>query len=111
MPIYEYECDTCGIIFEKRQGFHDEPVADCPNGHSKTHRLIVAPAIVFKGSGFYINDSKSDKSSVSGSAKSDDKKESSSSDSSSSNGKSGSDSTNSETKSEAKKESKSTSSD
>jgi len=58
MPIYEYECLTCGEKFEKRQSFSDEPKADCPNGHSKTRRLIAAPAIVFKGSGFYVNDSK-----------------------------------------------------
>ncbi len=58
MPIYEYECLTCGEKFEKRQSFSDEPKADCPNGHSRTRRLIAAPAIVFKGSGFYVNDSK-----------------------------------------------------
>ena len=58
MPIYEYECLTCGLKFEKRQSFSDEPVADCPNGHSDTRRLIAAPAIVFKGSGFYVTDSK-----------------------------------------------------
>ncbi len=66
MPIYEYECQTCGLTFEKRQGFSDEPIAGCPNGHSDTQRLIAAPAIVFKGSGFYINDSKSDKKSTNG---------------------------------------------
>jgi len=58
MPIYEYECLTCGTRFEKRQSFSDEPQADCPNGHSDTRRLIATPAIVFKGSGFYVNDSK-----------------------------------------------------
>ncbi len=58
MPIYEYECLTCGITFEKRQSFSDEPKADCPNGHANTRRLIAAPAIVFKGSGFYVNDSR-----------------------------------------------------
>jgi putative FmdB family regulatory protein len=58
MPIYEYECLTCGVTFEKRQSFSDVPKADCPNGHSETRRLLAAPAIVFKGSGFYINDSK-----------------------------------------------------
>jgi putative FmdB family regulatory protein len=68
MPIYQYECLTCGTNFEKRQGFHDEPVADCPQGHGDTRRLIAAPAIVFKGSGFYINDSKSKNSSSNGSA-------------------------------------------
>ena len=63
MPIYEYECLACGTTFEKRQSFNDEAKADCPNGHKKTRRLIAAPAIVFKGSGFYINDSKAKKSS------------------------------------------------
>ncbi len=67
MPIYEYECLTCGATFEKRQSFSDAPIADCPNGHNDTRRLLSAPAIVFKGSGFYINDSKSSKSSVNGS--------------------------------------------
>jgi putative FmdB family regulatory protein len=68
MPIYEYECLTCGVTFEKRQSFSDEPKADCPNGHAKTRRLLAAPAIVFKGSGFYINDSKASKSSINGSS-------------------------------------------
>ena len=58
MPIYEYECLTCGTTFEKRQSFSAEPVSDCPNGHGETRRLLSTPAIVFKGSGFYINDSK-----------------------------------------------------
>lgn len=68
MPIYEYECLTCGVTFEKRQSFSDEPKADCPNGHAQTRRLLAAPAIVFKGSGFYINDSKASKSSINGSS-------------------------------------------
>ncbi len=58
MPIYEYECLTCGIVFEKRQSFSDEPKAECPNGHQETRRLLAAPAIVFKGSGFYVTDNK-----------------------------------------------------
>lgn len=69
MPIYEYECLNCGTTFEKRQSFSDEPKADCPNGHPETKRLLAAPAIVFKGSGFYITDSKADKSSANGSSK------------------------------------------
>jgi len=69
MPIYEYECLTCGTTFEKRQSFSEEPQADCPNGHEETRRLLSAPAIVFKGSGFYINDSKSSNNGVSGSGK------------------------------------------
>ena len=71
MPIYEYECLTCGDVFEKRQGFNDEPKADCPQGHADTRRLVVAPAIVFKGSGFYINDSRqADKSKLNGNGQS-----------------------------------------
>jgi putative FmdB family regulatory protein len=69
MPIYEYECLTCGTTFEKRQSFSDESIADCPNGHPHTRRLLSAPAIVFKGSGFYINDSKGSKQSVNGTGK------------------------------------------
>lgn len=68
MPIYEYECLTCGDVFEKRQSFNDEPKANCPNGHTETRRLIAAPAIVFKGSGFYINDSRNGKSGTNGKA-------------------------------------------
>ena len=78
MPIYEYECLSCGVTFEKRQSFSDEPKADCPNGHPETRRLLAAPAIVFKGSGFYINDSKASKSSVNGASSKNDKTDSSS---------------------------------
>jgi putative FmdB family regulatory protein len=95
MPIYEYECLTCGNTFEKRQSFNEEPQADCPNGHEETRRLLSAPAIVFKGSGFYINDSKSGKNGISGSGK-----KSSDTKSESKTGKK------SETKSESKTESK-----
>lgn len=76
MPIYEYECLNCGVIFEKRQSFSDEPKADCPNGHAETRRLLAAPAIVFKGSGFYINDSKASKSSINGTSSKSEKSDS-----------------------------------
>ncbi len=56
MPIYEYKCAECGIHFDKLQRFGD-PVPDtCPNGHSQVHRLLSQPAIIFKGSGFYVTD-------------------------------------------------------
>ena len=100
MPIYEYECLTCGVIFEKRQSFNDEPKANCPNGHAETRRLLAAPAIVFKGSGIYINDSKSNsKSKANGSSKSE-KSESSSESKSDSKSESKSDSK-AETKSDS----------
>ncbi len=78
MPIYEYECLACGTTFEKRQSFKEDPIADCPNGHPETRRLLSTPAIVFKGSGFYINDSKSSKESTNGSSSKNGKSESSS---------------------------------
>jgi putative FmdB family regulatory protein len=63
MPIYEYHCATCGVIFEKRQSFSDPPVSkyvDCPHKHQgcNIRRLVSTPAIVFKGSGFYVTDSR-----------------------------------------------------
>jgi len=102
MPIYQYECSSCNTVFEKRQGFHDEPLAICPEGHNDVRRLIAMPAIVFKGSGFYINDSKGDKSSANGVSKDKESKEkdSPSEDKSGSNG--------SEKKTESKAESKTT---
>jgi putative FmdB family regulatory protein len=67
MPIYEYDCSTCGVIFEKRQSFSDPPLsayADCPNNHRgcNIRRLVSTPAIVFKGSGFYVTDNKTSNS-------------------------------------------------
>ncbi|MFN2167403.1 MAG: FmdB family zinc ribbon protein [Anaerolineae bacterium] len=59
MPIYEYECNTCGVHFERRQSFNDTRLPDCPNGHHGTHRVYSAPGIVFKGSGWYVTDSRS----------------------------------------------------
>ncbi|HEX9921371.1 MAG TPA: FmdB family zinc ribbon protein [Anaerolineae bacterium] len=63
MPIYEYGCSTCGVVFEKRQSFTDPPVevyANCPNNQvgCQISRLLSTPAIVFKGSGFYVTDNR-----------------------------------------------------
>lgn len=55
MPLYEYECPECGR-FEKIQKFSDRPLKKCPNGHAGVERLLSAPAIQFKGSGWYITD-------------------------------------------------------
>jgi putative FmdB family regulatory protein len=49
MPRYDYECDTCGTIFEVKHGFDDPAPATCPNGHPTVHRLISAPPRVLKG--------------------------------------------------------------
>jgi putative FmdB family regulatory protein len=58
MVTYEYVCDVCGMRFQVRQHLGDAPPATCPNGHTQIHRVFSPPTIVFKGSGFYVNDSK-----------------------------------------------------
>lgn len=59
MPIYEYVCDSCGHDFERQQSFHDAPVSTCPVcGKVSVRRLISSVGVVFKGSGWYVNDSK-----------------------------------------------------
>ena len=56
MPIYEYECLECGVHFDRLQRFGAPDPRTCPQGHSRVHRLLGQPAIIFKGSGFYITD-------------------------------------------------------
>ena len=56
MPVYEYECLTCHTHFERMQHFDDPPLQRCPRGHHNVRRLFSPPAIVFKGSGFYVTD-------------------------------------------------------
>jgi putative FmdB family regulatory protein len=56
MPLYEYECENCGDLFEVIQKFADEPVAVHEKCGGKVHRLLSAPALQFKGSGWYVND-------------------------------------------------------
>jgi len=56
MPIYEYRCDKCGDVFELRQKFSDEPLTTHEKCGGPVHRLISAPALQFKGTGWYITD-------------------------------------------------------
>ena len=59
MPIYEYVCQSCGDDFEKLTSFSNTSVPACPSCHSTSvERQLSTPAIHFKGSGWYINDSK-----------------------------------------------------
>ena len=61
MPIYEFVCQACGNEFEKIQAFSDAIAPTCPRCQStQVQRQMSRPAIHFKGSGWYINDSKSD---------------------------------------------------
>jgi len=56
MPLYEYECDSCGHRFEVIQKFSDAPIEKCPKCGSTVRKLMSSPAIQFKGSGWYITD-------------------------------------------------------
>ncbi len=58
MPIYEYECLECGLRFDKLQRFGEPGPKACPRGHERIHRLLSQPAIIFKGSGFYVTDNR-----------------------------------------------------
>jgi putative FmdB family regulatory protein len=56
MPLYEYECESCGARFEVIQKFSDHSVETCRTCGAKVRRLLSAPAIQFKGTGWYITD-------------------------------------------------------
>ena len=57
MPLYEYQCESCGRRFERIRKFSDPPLAECPEcGKGPVQKLLSSPAIQFKGSGFYITD-------------------------------------------------------
>ena len=55
MPLYEYQCPKCGR-FELIRKFADEPLTECPTCGSPIQKLMSAPAIQFKGTGWYITD-------------------------------------------------------
>jgi putative FmdB family regulatory protein len=59
MPLYEYQCEECGLRFERRQAFSEEPVKACPDCSGSVVRLIQPAGIIFKGSGFYVTDHRS----------------------------------------------------
>ena len=56
MPLYEYQCDTCGHRFEVIQKFSDPPLETCEKCGGQVRKLLSSPAIQFKGSGWYITD-------------------------------------------------------
>lgn len=78
MPIYTYQCDNCGVRFERQQKFADPPLTRCPECTKKSLRKVFTPVgIVFKGSGFYATDHRSpsgkSRSKENGKAEADDK--------------------------------------
>ena len=56
MPLYEYECEKCGEQFEVMQKFSDAPLTKHEKCGGRVNRLLSAPALQFKGSGWYITD-------------------------------------------------------
>jgi putative FmdB family regulatory protein len=56
MPLYEYKCEKCGHQFEKIQKFSDKMLKKCPECGGRVEQMISAPAVQFKGSGWYVTD-------------------------------------------------------
>ena len=81
MPTYQYSCNDCGHFFEIQQSFSDDSLSVCPECEGRLRKVFNAVGVVFKGSGFYRNDSRPQKA-----------ESGSSSESGSSNGSSGSES-------------------
>src|SRR5215467_11941584 len=113
MPLYEYQCDSCGHRFERIQRFSDAPIETCPKCGKPVRKLLSSPAFQFKGSGWYVTDyaRKTDSSSKKGDrdSKSDSKDASSTDSKTSSSEPASSSSTESSTSSSKSDTSKSTS--
>jgi putative FmdB family regulatory protein len=56
MPVYEYRCTSCGERTEARQHVGDPPLSKCPSCGGALEKVISAPALQFKGSGWYVTD-------------------------------------------------------
>jgi putative FmdB family regulatory protein len=89
MPIYEYQCQSCGKRTERLQSLAGPPLAACPACGGEVKKLVSAPAVQFKGSGWYVTDYAGKGKDKGGESKSESKSES-----------------NAESKSEGKAESK-----
>ena len=61
MPTYQYSCNDCGHFFETFQNFSDNSLTVCPACEGRLRKVFNAVGVVFKGSGFYRNDSRSQK--------------------------------------------------
>ena len=60
MPTYDYQCNSCGHTFETMQSMKDEPLVVCPECEKSSLRRLISggAGVIFKGSGFYVNDSR-----------------------------------------------------
>ncbi|WAU85546.1 FmdB family transcriptional regulator [Streptomyces sp. Qhu-G9] len=70
MPTYQYQCTECGEGLEAVQKFTDDALTECPSCSGRLKKVFSAVGIVFKGSGFYRNDSRGSSSSSSPASKS-----------------------------------------
>ena len=64
MPTYQYACTECGHAFDQFQSFSDDALTECPECRGRLRKVFNAVGVVFKGSGFYRNDSRDKKSSA-----------------------------------------------
>ncbi|MEU6984699.1 FmdB family zinc ribbon protein [Streptomyces sp. NPDC046324] len=87
MPTYQYQCTECGEGLEAVQKFTDDALTECPSCKGRLKKVFSAVGIVFKGSGFYRNDSRGSSSSSSPASSSSKSAASSTSSSSSSDAK------------------------
>ena len=112
MPLYEYQCKKCHSLTERIQKFSDPPMAVCPHCGGEVEQLLSAPAVQFKGSGWYVTDYAKKSSSKGNSSSGNGSASASSSDSKSdSSNSSGSSSSSSSEKSGSSSEKSSASSD
>jgi putative FmdB family regulatory protein len=58
MPVYEYECEQCGVRFERLQRMSEAALTDCPECGGHIHRVMQPVGVIFKGSGFYVTDNR-----------------------------------------------------
>jgi putative FmdB family regulatory protein len=65
VPTYQYSCTDCGHFFEAVQSFSDDSLTVCPECDGKLRKVFNAVGVVFKGSGFYRNDSRGSQTSTS----------------------------------------------
>ena len=56
MPLYEYQCKSCHTKTERIQKFSDPPLTECPHCGGEMEQLLSAPAVQFKGAGWYVTD-------------------------------------------------------
>jgi len=103
MPLYEYLCKKCGHRFERIQKFSDPHVKKCPDCGGAVEQVISAPAVQFKGSGWYVTDYAKKSSGAGSSSSSSDNDSGSKAESKSESKK---ESSTSESKSESKKDDK-----